>query len=499
MQLRDYQKRQLAFLNENAFKGENIFLESPTGSGKTVVMAEYIKNRPLNYYTVSTGFNELVFQIADEFKAQGICTQVIIGKRNVACLKNGAKKGDEPFTREGKHACGDTLKCAKCEYANNACLYKKAINTASRVIVTNHSTLCIALQNPGVNPFIAGSMFIDECHTFGSFYESSLSLDIPAKKITNFMGLAEKYLPGEIQTSALQYAINNGCVNSKVLHSAMSALFDVISLRNMPERESNIVRALANYIDGVQFDNNSDIKAGVFNSPQISNGEFVGVHIAQFFDKVEGTHNNCVLLSATVDDYTKNIFDAKIGYEEDEVVHDYSKSRFVVYDAPFNRVDLEGFVSKQSAEHGLFLSTRLDLVEEWVSIGKIKDYEVIKDKKQFVDGKKQILIGSRKLFQGVDISGIGFIILNKLPFERYDELYKARMSYLDGKGHNSYNYYTLPYVENQLQQQIGRLWRNPEDSGEVALFDERAKHKHIGIVENVLKKRPGIKNNLYTV
>lgn len=134
---------------------------------------------------------------------------------------------------------------------------------------------------------------------------------------------------------------------------------------------------------------------------------------------------------------------------------DYEHSHFCLYNGMTPANILHFIEMNKERDHGMLLSTRLDLLEKLGE--KLGPYDIIDNKKDFVDGKKQILVGSRSLFQGVDIPEVEFVMLNKIPFSRYDEGYKKKMRFFENRGHQSFSFYTKPHTENALIQSMGRL------------------------------------------
>lgn len=501
--LRDYQNNQLDYLKKNTTSGskcfsKNIYLQSPTGSGKTIVMLEYIKwylsEHPRAKLFISTGFNELVYQFYDMAVNAGINTEILIGKNNAVCkLLDEYDSYDRAFVRDAPRnvRCDNNL-CKSCSIAYNECYYNKVINnivnnSRGLLVITNHSTLFSSSESIFKN-FNGG--FIDECQTIGDFYQSFISIEITPDQIYKLLDLADRSDASDISVDIFRAQVETCNVNIKALNNiAMSKI--------MTERGETpiyeLVPMLASELDKLNsFMSCLNSNTDYYIYPQNENDKFTGIKIDKFFMKVNLPTNVC-LVSATVDSYTKNICNANDGYTEHNCnMIDYKNSTVTVYD----QISITGiirFVSMQKADHGLILSTRLDLVNDLFSMRRICDYEIVKDRGDLTHGKRQILVGSKKLFQGIDIGDIGFIIINKLPFQRYDEGYKRKMIYFDKHGENSYRYYTIPYTTNQLIQCMGRLWRNPGDHGNIALFDGRAKDKHSKILADAIACRDGIK------
>lgn len=532
MELRDYQQTQVNFLkdftssNPTVLFDTNISLESPTGSGKSVVILEFIKqyfkhNKDGKIF-VSTGFNNLVYQFYRDAINMGIPTKILIGKSNCTCIKklndslsDNDKFGKGSFSeRRNKFVIEDRSKfpkidrvfeerslykpgengCHKCADNNfkGECLYfknKTAIDKSEQLLViTNHSTL-IANQDFFSGKFIGG--FIDECQSFGDFYESSMSIEINEWECNALLKTMEydRELKNSLQKVLLETSIRNGSVTFPLLNKIMKLQLSTNEYCDIADKYPNISKK----VEELQYITDAPDN---YIYPQIRDGKFEGIKVDRFFEVIK-LGVNCCIVSATVDKYTKEIFNVKEinSYKETGCdITDYKKSNVFIYD-DFNDINIRRFLKSQYAEHGLLLSTRLDIVKEFKNRGSVEKYEVIDNPSEFTKGKKQLLVGSRSLFQGIDIENIGFVMINKLPFNKYDESYKKKMAFFESLGKNSYNYYTIPYTTNQLTQAMGRLWRKPGDHGNVAIFDGRCKDKHAGILRDSCSYRDGI--NIY--
>ncbi len=496
MELRDYQKTQVDYLKSHISNDRKVFdktisLQSPTGSGKSFVMLSFIKDYfdkfPGSKIFISTGFNELVYQFYNEALKLGINTDILIGKLNATCLLKTKSDSYYAFEKDldKKYRC-NPFECYGCVHRKCDCLYDRVMDRinspGSKLVITNHSTL---IKNSGKFSHFNGG-FIDECQSFGDFYELAKSISITSQEIKAVLHHAKKYgiENNSIKLAVLENQINTGTVTAKALNNVLEMVCfggKEYKLKKKFYRISEEVEKLL-YVDKDAID--------TFVHPQIEDGVFQGIKVDKFFDKVGISHNVC-LVSATVDQYTKNVFDCKDSYVEKNCnIIDYSKSN-IEYSPYINEWNLSSFISKQTSEHGLFLSTRLDIVENY--LGKtVCGYKFVKNINDLVPGEKQILIGSKRLFQGIDVGSVGFVILNKIPFPRYDASYRKKMRYFETLGHSSYTYYTIPYTTNQLTQTMGRLWRNKGDFGNIIIFDSESVKKHKNIVNLSLEMRKGI-------
>ena len=87
-----------------------------------------------------------------------------------------------------------------------------------------------------------------------------------------------------------------------------------------------------------------------------------------------------------------------------------------------------------------------------------------------------ILVASQSFWEGVDVKGdaLRLVIIEKLPFSSPDDaLTKARIEHLKAKGGNAFREYQLPEAALALKQGAGRLLRDVDDAGIVAVLDRR--------------------------
>lgn len=509
--LRDYQKDQINFLKKHIGKDgsmfdSNISLQSPTGSGKSVTMLTFLKdylyNNRYSKVFISTGFNELVFQIAEDAMKMGIPTKILIGKNNMTCVKKVLSKGYEADDFEAFEKSippslrYDQTQCKYCSiYSDGNCYWQKTVSEIERggvLVITNHSTY---FQHSDLFDKFDGG-FIDECQTFADFYELYKSVNISAKDIYNIIDAAkdDSDLKKSIELAVVRSSVERGALTPK----ALGNLLNMSVTKSTFSRNETYVLADKYNLVATSCDKwlkiNDPEADNVFVHPQYEGGYFNGVNIDVFFDKIQLNKNVCIV-SATVDDYTKSILGVQHSYNERNCkITDYSKSSLSMYSS-FDMQSIYDFISKQTAKHGLVLSTRLDIVNELKSKRFICGYEIVSNVADLKPGKRQILVGSKTLFQGVNIPSVGFILINKIPFSRYDDSYKKKMAYFDKLGRNSYMFYTIPYVTNQLIQCMGRLWRSPGDYGNIAIFDRKACIKHKSILMSALSYRDGIKVN----
>lgn len=94
-----------------------------------------------------------------------------------------------------------------------------------------------------------------------------------------------------------------------------------------------------------------------------------------------------------------------------------------------------------------------------------------------------VLLGTTSFWQGVDVQGeaLSCVIIDKLPFASpSDPLVSARIESLSRQGRDPFRTFQLPAAILTLRQGIGRLIRNREDRGLLAILDTRLTQKEYG-------------------
>jgi len=94
-----------------------------------------------------------------------------------------------------------------------------------------------------------------------------------------------------------------------------------------------------------------------------------------------------------------------------------------------------------------------------------------------------VLFGTTSFWQGVDVEGeaLSCVIIDKLPFASpTDPLTSARIEALAQKGEEPFISFQIPVAILSLRQGVGRLIRNSQDRGLVAILDHRIKKKGYG-------------------
>ena len=105
------------------------------------------------------------------------------------------------------------------------------------------------------------------------------------------------------------------------------------------------------------------------------------------------------------------------------------------------------------------------------------DLEVLRD------DPHRVQFGVRTLWEGVDVPGMSYVIIEKLPFPLFfDPVVAARMERAKLETGSDFYGYTLPHMVIRFKQGFGRLYRRSTDHGVVVLLDRalrRASYRDI--------------------
>jgi ATP-dependent DNA helicase DinG len=94
-----------------------------------------------------------------------------------------------------------------------------------------------------------------------------------------------------------------------------------------------------------------------------------------------------------------------------------------------------------------------------------------------------VLLGTSSFWEGVDVRGTSLVlvVIDKLPFASPDDpLLKARLEGIRRRDGNPFFEYQVPQAALALKQGFGRLIRDREDFGVVAICDPRLRTKAYG-------------------
>ncbi|MCP4186258.1 MAG: ATP-dependent DNA helicase [Gammaproteobacteria bacterium] len=102
---------------------------------------------------------------------------------------------------------------------------------------------------------------------------------------------------------------------------------------------------------------------------------------------------------------------------------------------------------------------------------------------QYMESNRGVLLGTSSFWEGVDVKGdrLRCVIIDKLPFKSPgDPVYKRRLQLVNKQGGNAFMDVQIPEATISLRQGVGRLIRDINDRGIVALCDNRLNSKSYG-------------------
>lgn len=102
---------------------------------------------------------------------------------------------------------------------------------------------------------------------------------------------------------------------------------------------------------------------------------------------------------------------------------------------------------------------------------------------RFVETPNSVLLGTQSFWEGVDIRGdaLSVVLIDKLPFAPPDDpLLVARAAAVRREGGDPFTSIQLPAAVIGLKQGVGRLIRDPSDSGVVVVCDPRISRRGYG-------------------
>ena len=112
---------------------------------------------------------------------------------------------------------------------------------------------------------------------------------------------------------------------------------------------------------------------------------------------------------------------------------------------------------------------------------------------QYLKKKNPVLLGTSSFWEGVDVKGdqLRCVIIDKLPFKSpQDPVYKKRLQNFNQAGGNAFMEIQIPEATISLRQGVGRLIRDQQDQGIVAICDNRLHTKAYG--KSILQSLPAM-------
>ena len=102
---------------------------------------------------------------------------------------------------------------------------------------------------------------------------------------------------------------------------------------------------------------------------------------------------------------------------------------------------------------------------------------------QFKEDTDSVLFGLDSFWQGGDVPGeaLSNVVITRLPFAVPDHpLIEACVEAIEAKGGNAFMEFNLPQAVLKFRQGVGRLIRTADDSGIIAVLDNRVLTKRYG-------------------
>ncbi len=124
------------------------------------------------------------------------------------------------------------------------------------------------------------------------------------------------------------------------------------------------------------------------------------------------------------------------------------------------------------------------------------DYQRSELLRQYLQSDNPVLLGTSSFWEGVDVKGdqLRCVIIDKLPFKSpQDPVYRKRLQLANENGGNAFIDIQIPEATISLRQGVGRLIRDVDDRGIVALCDNRLNSKSYGA--KLIESLPAMKRS----
>ena len=111
------------------------------------------------------------------------------------------------------------------------------------------------------------------------------------------------------------------------------------------------------------------------------------------------------------------------------------------------------------------------------------DYQRNELLQKYLKARNPVLLGTSSFWEGIDVKGdqLRCVIIDKLPFKSpQDPVYRKRLQLVSENGGNPFIDIQIPEATISLRQGVGRLIRDVDDRGIVALCDNRLNSKSYG-------------------
>lgn len=528
--LMDHQQRQIDFLHKHLTINPVVGINSPTGSGKTIMVLKYIaerlkeaqaKGRPFNV-VFSTGFNVLVDQvkstIEDLFGVEANTYSVnshgmiTIGSNTGNTTTNTNSADDAGFnlyTLASKSLMFPNVKQESAKTTALGQLLQILSNTndpTSKVVVTNHTCLWMYRDLFAKYDLI----IVDEVHTYPMFQELANTIEISAKDIDILRSMIETRAQiGNPYAKVFLSGLNMGKVPNRPLHNLTTDKFEEelgIKLGNKKQPVYTARRFLKQFYTISEAKNNIDQFCQV-----LDNGN---LHWTRFQKCSDIYGAQIICLSATIDSKTREFMGIspwKNNFFQENDRRYYQNSAIHVYPTMEN----EEALAKKMADWiqhnyangglGLIYSTTLSFVATAKRIlSTVTEVHTTVESFQASTSTNKVLIGSTRFSMGLDLPGFDYLLMNRIPFDRYDEEYRAKQAYFEHVvGKSAWFYMAVADVENRMNQLIGRLWRDYDNpnakSKTIVIWDSRFipgnKTYHEKLLKNI--ERPGMKEVIH--